>query len=59
MSKDSPDRCPPHYFQPGWRTDEIGLIFCRLCGEVRDLEPAKIEAPVEESISVRTKERRP
>lgn len=44
------DRCPPHFFQHGWRTDALGLIWCRFCGEVRDLEPQNVGPPVEESI---------
>lgn len=46
----SDDRCPPHNFQSAWQTDEIGVLFCRFCGEVRDLTPQKVGPPVEESI---------
>ena len=48
----SEDRCPPHNFQAGWTSDEKGgAIFCRWCGEVRELVPQKIEAPVEEKVA--------
>ena len=45
--------CPPHLFDAGWTGgDEThGVIYCRYCGEIRDLKLAEIEAPVEEMYS--------
>jgi hypothetical protein len=49
------DRCPPHNFQTAWISDEKGgAIFCRWCGEVRELEVPTIEAPVEERVNARS-----
>ena len=42
--------CPPHDFRAGWRTDENGVIYCRLCGEVRELEAQRVEASETEKI---------
>ena len=48
------DRCPPHRFEGGWVNDEEGgVIFCRWCGEIRSLAPQRIEAPLEERLTVR------
>ena len=43
--------CPPHDFRAAWASNEIGRLFCRICGDVRALEPpqtepAAIEQPV-------------
>jgi Fe2+ or Zn2+ uptake regulation protein len=50
------DLCPPHDFRAGWQTDEHGVIYCRLCGEVRELEAQRIGAPAEEVITVTDKQ---
>lgn len=46
-------RCPPHWFDASWvggGEDAPGCIYCKLCGEIRRLEFAVIEAPAEERI---------
>jgi Fe2+ or Zn2+ uptake regulation protein len=44
-----PDLCPPHFFLAAWQSEDHGVIYCRLCGDVRELAMQKIEAPAEES----------
>lgn len=44
------ERCPPHNFKAAWMTDEVGVLFCSACGEIRELAPQKVGPPVEESI---------
>lgn len=46
------DICPPHFFLAAWRNENDGVLFCRMCGEVRELNPATIEAPDEEKVEV-------
>lgn len=49
------DRCPPHDFRAAWSSEDVGVLFCRLCGEVMALTPQSIEAPKEERIEEEAK----
>jgi len=54
MVPEKSDRCPPHHFEGAYVSDDKGgVIFCRWCGEIRDLTPQWIEAPAEERVTVR------
>ena len=39
------DLCPPHDFRAGWSSNEVGRIYCRMCGDVRPLDPPTIGPP--------------
>ena len=53
------ERCPPHDFN-GALWDDVGtnttlsVIFCSLCGDIRQLEAPSLIAPDIESVSVQT-----
>jgi len=51
MPETPPDYCPPHKFAAAWQDDDKGVIFCRYCGEVRELEVQRIGAPDLEKVT--------
>lgn len=46
----SEDRCPPHFFVAAWSSENTGVLFCRYCGEIRELKVPALEAPIEERV---------
>lgn len=46
------DQCPPHDFRAAWQTDEKGVIYCRFCALILDLEPQRTGPPSEESVTI-------
>ena len=50
------DRCPPHNFKAAWASEDRGVLFCSLCGDIRELDTPAVEAPTIESSPIATKE---
>lgn len=44
----SDELCPPHFFLAAWASENEGVLFCRLCGDVREMKPASQTPPPEE-----------
>jgi hypothetical protein len=53
MMDDLDDICPPHAFKAAWSTEQTGVMFCQLCGDVRPLNPPTIAAPIEEQVATK------
>ena len=55
---ESEERCPPHAFH-GALWDDVGtnttlsVIYCEMCGDIRQLEAPQVGAPDLESVQVR------
>ena len=48
-------QCFPHWFEAAWQGTEensTGVIFCKKCGEIRELTAQHIEAPAEEMLQI-------
>jgi hypothetical protein len=47
------ERCPPHKFKAAWSSgdDNKGVIFCRACGDIRELVEPAVSAPAEETVT--------
>lgn len=38
----SDEHCPPHQFYAAWMSEQMGAIYCRECGEIRELAVQKV-----------------
>lgn len=48
------DRCPPHNFKAAWASEDVGVLYCSMCGDIRQLSAQTVEAPAEEIFTVGT-----
>jgi hypothetical protein len=53
------DRCPPHAFHGALWDDvatntTLSVIYCEMCGDIRQLEPPSLSVPDLETISAET-----
>lgn len=51
-----PERCPPHRFEGGWQNSSDaapGILWCRWCGDIRELIPPTI-GPIDDETPLYT-----